>query len=57
MSATEAQIKNFTALVTTWDADKLVDYFAMCVKNNQDYSRYEEIEIVRAEIKSRMVAP
>lgn len=56
MTATEIQIENFTTLVTTWTADKLVDYFAMCVTNNEDYSRYEEIEIVRAEIKRRMAS-
>ncbi|HOY80544.1 MAG TPA: hypothetical protein PLB92_00255 [Rhodoglobus sp.] len=53
MTATEIQIKNFTTLVTTWTADKLVDYFATCLLA---VGRYEEIEIVRAEIKRRMTS-
>ena len=52
--ATETQIKNFTAMVAKWDADRLIGHFAMCVTDNQDFSRYEEIEIVKAEMKRRM---
>ena len=52
--ATEVQIKNFTAMVAKWDADRLISYFAMCVNDNKYSSRYEEIEIVKAEMKSRM---
>jgi hypothetical protein len=47
------QVVQFTKNITTWRLDKVLDYFAYCMNDNDFSKRGDEIDIVRAEIHRR----
>ncbi len=46
----------FADMITKWDTDKVLDYFARSVASNSFGNNDEQIAIARNEIKSRIAS-